>query len=104
MNSTPQPAAARPDVFLVHLGPEAQEKALLLSQELRQAGLAVDQSYDTRSLSSQLKIANRKNARYTVIIGENELRRGVAMVREMALGQQTEVTLTSLLAHLRTKG
>ncbi|MCX5970255.1 MAG: histidine--tRNA ligase [Coprothermobacterota bacterium] len=92
------------DVYLVHLGPEAQERALLLSQELRQAGLAVDQSYDARSLSSQLKIANRKSARYTVIIGENELRRGVAMVREMALGQQTEVALSSLLAHLRTRG
>ncbi len=92
------------DVYLVHLGPEAQERALLLSQELRQAGLAVNQSYDTRSLSSQLKIANRKSARYTVIIGEDELRRGVAMVREMALGQQTEVALTSLLAYLRARG
>jgi histidyl-tRNA synthetase len=94
-NSTPL------DLYLVHLGPEAQERALLLSQELRQAGLAVDQSYDARSLSSQLKAANRKNARYAVIIGEDELRQGVAMVREMASGLQTEVALTSLLAHLQ---
>lgn len=92
------------DVYLVHLGPEAQERALLLSQELRQAGLAVDQSYDCRSLSSQLKIANRKSARCAVILGQDELRRGVAIVREMALGQQTEVSLSTLLAHLRTKG
>jgi histidyl-tRNA synthetase len=84
------PALPPPQVFIAYLGDEAREKAVALAGSLRRSGLAAVGVLD-RSLKAQLRQANALGARYSVIIGENELATGTVQLREMATGEQRTV-------------
>ena len=68
---------------------------------LRNAGLACDLDFMGRSFKAQMKQANRENAKFTLIFGEDELSRQAVAVRNMADSSQTEVKLTDLLTILK---
>ncbi|MGB3960156.1 MAG: His/Gly/Thr/Pro-type tRNA ligase C-terminal domain-containing protein, partial [bacterium] len=87
------PGRAPLDVFLVALGSRAQGAALKLLYQMRQQNLRADKDYLGRSLKAQMKYADKKEARYVVILGEDELERNVVLIREMATGEQEEVPL-----------
>jgi len=89
---------ARP-VVVVPVGGEAGDKALEITQQLRRAGFTVDLGY-SGNLGKRMKRANAQNARAAVLLGEDEIARGVATVRDMDTGEQAEVPLTSLEGHL----
>jgi histidyl-tRNA synthetase len=78
------------DCYVVIQTPEAKEQALLLVDQLRQAGVAAEMDYLDRKMKAQLKQADRLAARYTAIIGETELANGTVVVKEMATGEQRE--------------
>jgi histidyl-tRNA synthetase len=78
------------DCFVAIQTPEAKEEALILVDQLRQAGVAAEMDYLDRKVKAQLKQADRLNARYTAIIGETELANGTVVVKEMATGEQRE--------------
>jgi len=97
----------RLDVFVVTLGEAARPVGLKLLYELRAAGLASDIDYLARSLKAQMKYAGKLNARYVVILGEDEVRSGVAAVRDMAAASQENVPLDQVVSQictLRAKG
>jgi len=98
MMLTAQPPAMRP-VAVVPVGPEAEMPALELTQRLRHSGFAVDLGF-SGNLSRRMKRANRINAAAAVILGEDELKRGVATVRDLDSGEQEEATLASLADRL----
>ena len=91
----PAPGAAS-DVFMVDT--TGGRSALTLGADLRAAGLRVERSYGAKSMKSQMKSANKSRAIVTVIIGEDELARGVATVRPMNGGEQSECPLGEVLA------
>lgn len=95
------PGAPEPDVFLVALGDEAVRWVFRWAQELRQEGLAVGLDLKGRSLRAQMREADRQNARYSLIVGENELAAGRAQVKDMVTGDQVEVPFQELGAFLR---
>ena len=82
-------------VAVVPVGDSAEIAALKLTQTLRRAGFAVDLGY-SGNLGRRLKRADRIGARVAVIIGEDELARGAAMVRDLDTGDQSEVALDAL--------
>ncbi len=84
------------DLFVAALGEEAKRKILSLVRSLRQNGFSVDLDHEGRSLKAQLKTANRLKARYTLILGENELKEKVALLRDMATGEQETLSLAGL--------
>lgn len=86
-------------IAIIPLGEEAQAKALALTQQLRHCGFCVELGY-SGNMTKRLKRANQLNAVASVIIGEDELAKGMATVRNMESGDQTEVLLTSLQEHL----
>ncbi|MDO8494166.1 MAG: histidine--tRNA ligase [Deltaproteobacteria bacterium] len=86
-------------IYFALLGNEAQQKALSVVQELRNKGKMIECAYGG-SLKSQLRRADKLQASFVVIIGENEIQKGVAIVKEMATGQQQEVLLGRLVEHL----
>ena len=88
------PTAPRP-IALVPIGPEAEEVALALSEDLRRGGLVVDLGY-RGNVSRRMKAANKANARVAVLLGEDELKRGAATVRDLDTGEQAEVPLAGL--------
>ncbi|MDA8211979.1 MAG: histidine--tRNA ligase [Clostridia bacterium] len=81
------------DVFIATIGEEAAGPELVLLTKLRKAGLAAEKDYLGRSLKAQMKYAGKFNAKFTLIMGGDELQRGVVVVRDMAAGTQEEVAL-----------
>lgn len=92
------PRPARP-IVVVPVGADAADPALDATQRLRRVGLTVDLGY-SGNLSKRMKRANALNACAVVLLGEDEMARGVATVRDMDSGEQAEVPLTSLETHL----
>ena len=92
------PGPARP-VAVVPIGQAAEAEALSLVQRLRRAGFTADLGF-SGNLKKRLKGANKANAVAAVIIGEDELAKGAATVRDMETGEQTEVKLSALEDHL----
>ncbi|HUQ39882.1 MAG TPA: histidine--tRNA ligase [Acidimicrobiales bacterium] len=64
--------------------------ALLLTRELRQAGMAADRAYDNRSMKAQVKAADKSGARFALIIGEDEAAAGTVVVRDLRQGTAQE--------------
>jgi len=76
-------------------------EATRLTAELRAAGLAADRGYDNRSMKAQMKLANRSGARVAVIVGDDELAAGTAVVKPMhGDGEQVAVARSEIVAHL----
>jgi histidyl-tRNA synthetase len=76
------------DVFFVTLVPEARIPAVKLAGALREEGISADLDYGGRGMRAQFKQADRAGAAYAVILGEDELARGEATVRDMATGEE----------------
>lgn len=95
-----EPSAPRtPEVFLAYLGQAPRRKCLELMDKLRQADVGVFLAMGReRGLRSQLREADKRAVRYTVILGEDELERGTATVRNMESGNQTDVDLGLLVS------
>jgi len=93
---------AAPQVAMIALGEAATARALELAHRMREEPnkLAVEMFSPERGLKALLRRADRIGARYAVIIGDNELARNVAQVRELAHSRQSEVKLDELPATL----
>ena len=90
------PPMEMPDLYVGILGAEARARAFKLVNEIRSHGLIVETDYMDRSVKAQMKYANKIGAKKVVIIGENELEKGTANVKDMATGEQTEIELARL--------
>jgi histidyl-tRNA synthetase len=90
------------DSFVIGLGEAAEAKAFVLLDQFRQQGLAADKDFLDRKMKAQLKAADRLQAKTVVIIGDDELARGVAMVKNMATGEQQEVAFDQIVTHIRS--
>ena len=93
-----EPPAPRP-VAMVPMGEKAEAAALALADRLRGEGLRVELGY-RGNLKRRLEVANKRNARAAVILGEDELARGAAAVKDLDTGEQSEVALEQLAARL----
>lgn len=90
------PGALKPDVFVATAGDVPAADALRVTMRLRDAGIAVEKDYLDRSLKAQLKFADKKGARLLVILGDEEMKQGQAIVRRMADGSQETVAMDEL--------
>ncbi|WP_070042517.1 histidine--tRNA ligase [Robinsoniella peoriensis] len=84
------------ELYVGILGKEAKAKAYKLVNEIRSHGIIVETDYMDRSVKAQMKYANKIGAKKTVVIGSDELEKGVARVKDMETGEQTEVALTDI--------
>ena len=89
-----------PLAYACALGEAAQDRLLAIIFECRQKNIRVDPDYEGGSLKSQMRRADRSGARFAVILGEDELRKGKALVRDLKTKTQREVPLDSLAAVL----
>ena len=94
-----EPPSARRPVALVPLGAAAEARAIVLAEELRASGLRVDVGF-SGNLGRRMKRADRMNAAAAVLIGDDELAKDVATVRDMDGGEQEEVPLGALRERL----
>ncbi len=91
---TESPAAPRP-VCVVPMGEAAEAAALAVLQDLRRGGVRAEMAY-RGNFKRRLERANRIGARAVVILGEDEIARSVAAVKDLSTGTQTEVPLPEL--------
>ena len=90
----------RPLVYIAPLGAAAQIKALEITEKLRADGIYAECDLVGRSLKAQMKYANKKGAKYTLIIGDSELECGKAQLRCMAESSQKEVDINDFTSEL----
>ncbi|MGC8862572.1 MAG: histidine--tRNA ligase, partial [Armatimonadota bacterium] len=94
------PVATGPIAFVATAGQAAHRTAVKLVADLRNQGISADMDYTGRSLKSQMRLADKLGARFTVILGEDEIASGTAVVRSMATSQQRSVALAELASAL----
>lgn len=83
------------DLFIATLGSNADKMAFQLIYQLRRQGIKVDKDVLGRSLKAQLKYANRIQARNVLILGQEELDEGWAIIKHMETGEQKEIHLNN---------
>jgi histidyl-tRNA synthetase len=93
----------RCEVFLMPLAAAAFDKALLLQNALRRAGVAALLDPEGRSFKSRMKQADKLGARYVAILGDDEIKKGIWTVRDMAGSTQEDVAEGRVLDHLKEK-
>ncbi|NOS67390.1 MAG: histidine--tRNA ligase [Candidatus Peribacteraceae bacterium] len=81
------------DVFVAQLGPEAKKKCLTLVSELRDLGVHTLGALGEASLKSQMRLADKFEARYTLMLGKLEVKEGTIIVRDMKAGKQKQMAL-----------
>ena len=86
--------------MIAYLGSEAKEAAIALASQLRSEGMGAVLATAGRSLRSQLRYANSLGAPYTLILGEEELKDGSVILRDMAKGEQRPVPMQSVVSEL----
>ncbi len=90
------PPAPRLDVYLASLGDSARAEALRQLYALRAAGRSAEVDYSGRSFRKQMDYANKQRARFVAILGDDELARGEAPLKNMDTGEQRGVPLAQL--------
>lgn len=96
------PVPKHQPVFIVALGDAAKTKAFELQQALRAKDIYAAIDLMGRSMKGQMKSANKLDADFTVIIGDDELAKGVAQVRNMATKEQVSVPLDGIVGYMET--
>jgi histidyl-tRNA synthetase len=87
-------------VYIATIGEEAHATGMLLLQELRRRGVRGLIDLEARSLKGQMRQADKDRVRYCLILGQDELTRGEATLRDMATAEQQSVALDQVVAHL----
>lgn len=96
--SIPTPKAL--DVFIIATEENSRKEATRLLYQLREKGFSADKDYMNRSMKAQFKTADRLNVAYAIIVGEDELSRNAVLIRDMRIGEQTEVALSDVSIRL----
>jgi histidyl-tRNA synthetase len=97
------PAAPAPAAYLIGLGLNARLANLALADQLRAAGIPVDLELEERSFKAQLRGANKSGAALAVVRGDSELEKNIAIVKNMADGEQTEISADSIMDYLKQR-
>jgi histidyl-tRNA synthetase len=94
----PEPEAAR-DAVLIAITPDERPAMLRLAHRLRDAGWAVAYALQHQGVGKQFKQASALGARRTIVLGPDEVRDGLVVVRDMESGEERRVPLDSLPEH-----
>lgn len=91
------------DLFVVTMGEDADRYAVKLINDLRRNGIKVDKDYLNRKIKGQMKQADRFNAKYTVVIGDQELENNEIGVKNMISGESENVQLDELVNYFKSR-
>ena len=95
-NDVKFPEESRPEVFIAVMGEAAKSFGLKFCRELRQKGVIAEMDTLSRNIKGQFKYADRLGAKYTLVIGEDELKKGVVSLKDMAKSEQREIKIENI--------
>jgi histidyl-tRNA synthetase len=84
------------DLFIIPLGDDAKEQALVIAQDLRGSGIRTEIAFGDRALKGAMKAADKSGARYVIVLGESELTAGVVELKKMSDGVTSSVKIDQL--------
>ncbi|MBO6179247.1 MAG: histidine--tRNA ligase [Selenomonadaceae bacterium] len=90
-----------PDVFVVKIGDEANVPAFKLLENLRKAGIYAATDYAGRSMKAQMKQANKCDAKYVLILGEDEVKNQTVQLKNMENSEQETVALDDIVDKIK---
>ena len=88
------------DAFVVVPNKDNFTLAFKTVMELRRAGAKVEYDYETKSMKSQMKKANKAQAKFTIIFGEDEVSRGCVTLKDMSNSEQKEVAIADIVKEI----
>ncbi|BCB04949.1 histidine--tRNA ligase [Bacillus sp. KH172YL63] len=91
------------DCFIVSMGEEAKDYAVKLLHTLRAAGVSSEKDYLDRKVKGQFKAADRYEAKYVAVIGDNEIQENKINLKDMTTGEQEEVDLDRFVENIKLK-
>lgn len=92
----PEPSV--PDLFIAALGDKATLKAIEIAKDMRDEGFGAVYDLNQRSLRAQMKYADKLGAKYNIVIGDNEVEKGVAEIKNMKTGEKQEIALKTFVS------
>lgn len=90
-------------VMLLDKNAQAQVEGMKVVTALRQHGFSAEIDFAGRSLKAQMKQANRQNARYAILLGEDEIKNNTVMIKNMQTGEQKQGTIEDMLTSLKSE-
>lgn len=94
------PKSEAPALYIAYIGDDARKHSFALVRRLRGAGISAVVDLEGRKLKKSLAVANNLSARYALIIGEDEIREGVYVLRNMSTGEQQKLSEKELIDRL----
>ncbi len=88
------------DVFVAQLGPEAKKKCLSLVSELREKGVHTVGALGEASLKSQMRLADKFEAKYALLLGKIEVKEGTIILRDMQAGKQKQIKIDDAIPQI----
>ena len=92
-----------PHLFIAALGEAPFKEAYRIVNQLHLEGIRAELDYEGKSLKSQMRRADKLKARYVLILGEDELKQGKAVLRNMETKSQEEIPLRDLAERLKSR-
>jgi histidyl-tRNA synthetase len=92
-----------PNLFIAALGEETVQEAYRIINQLHLQGIRAELDYEGKSLKSQMRRADKLRSQYVLILGEEELKQGKAVLRNMETKSQEEIPINNLLETLKSK-
>ncbi|QHI73686.1 histidine--tRNA ligase [Aminipila terrae] len=89
------------DVFIAVMGEPAKKYGLSLMRKIRKEGIKAEMDLLARNFKGQFKYADRINAKYTIVIGDNELSEGKLSIKTMATSEQKVVGIDQIIEELK---
>jgi len=92
-----------PYLFIAALGGETLKEAYQIINQLHLEGIWAELDYGGKSLKSQMRRADKLKARFVLILGENELKQGKVVLRNMETKSQEEIPISDLINNIKEK-
>ena len=105
LNLIPNQAKFSTDVFVISMGADAELASFVLAEQLREANsnLVVLRHCGGGNFKNQMKKADRSEARFTIILGQDEIDQGICQLKDMSTGEQEALPLDGVATYINAK-
>lgn len=90
-------------VFVATVSTEDYSSALKIVKQIRENGLSAEMDFLDKSLKAQMRLANKFNVSYVVIVGQEELKEQKVTIKNMSNGQQEKIAISKMLSYIKTR-
>ncbi|SHH13992.1 histidine--tRNA ligase [Tepidibacter thalassicus] len=91
------------DIFIVTIGQKAENESFKILKKLRENNISCDKDHIGRSVKAQFKYSNKVNAKFTIVLGDDEIDKDVASLKNMETSEQIEIKLSEIVDVLKNR-